>query len=150
MPQSLSEIIVQIVFSTKDRHPYLHDKPLGDMHKYLATVVRNSGCECYRVGGVADHVHIAVRLSRTITVASLIEGIKSPSSKWIKTQGSEFRDFAWQSGYGAFSVGYDGLDSLISYIDNQEEHHRTKTFQEEYLELLKRYGVKYDLRYLWE
>ena len=120
------------------------------MHKYLATVVRNCGCECYRVGGVADHVHIAVRLSRTITVASLIEGIKSPSSKWIKTQGSEFRDVAWQSGYGAFSVGYDGLDSLISYIDNQEEHHRTKTFQEEYLELLKRYGVKYDLRYLWE
>jgi len=150
MPQSLSDILLHVVFSTKDRVPFLTDEAIGPMHAYLATVARNAKCDCYRVGGVADHVHLAVRLPRTITVAQLIEELKTPSSKWVKSEYPRLRDFSWQRGYGAFSIGRSDLDSLISYIDHQEEHHRKKTFQEEYLELLKELGVPYDVNYLWD
>jgi len=150
MPQSLSLVICQVVFSTKDRVPYLTEDVLPSVHSYLATVARESGCECYRVGGVADHVHLAVRLSRTGAIAGLVENLKTSSSKWIKTQSPRLREFTWQRGYGAFSIGYRDLDSLISYIDRQAEHHKTMTFKEEYLALLDELGMKYDLQYLWD
>jgi len=102
------------------------------LHAYLATVARNVDCECFRVGGVADHVHLAVRLSRTITMAQLIEELKTSSSKWLKTQSPALAAFAWQRGYDAFSIGPSDLNALLHYIDNQEEHHRTRTFQDEY------------------
>jgi len=120
------------------------------LHAYLATVARNADCECYRVGGVADHVHIAVRLSRTITVATLVEKLKTSSSKWLKTQSPDLAGFSWQRGYGAFSVGLANLDDLRRYIDNQEEHHRVRTFQEEYRSLLTKYGIVYEERYVWD
>ena len=120
------------------------------LHAYLATVARNADCECYRVGGVADHVHIAVRLSRTITVATLVEKLKTSSSKWLKTQSPDLAGFSWQRGYGAFSVGPANLDDLRRYIDNQEEHHRVRTFQEEYRSLLTKYGIVYEERYVWD
>src|SRR5205823_3407693 len=97
------------------------------MHAYLATIVRDHDCEAYRVGGIADHVHLAIRLGRTITQADLIEVIKTSSSSWIKKQENSYHSFFWQRGYGALSVGYSQLESLIHYIDTQEEHHRTKT-----------------------
>jgi len=150
MPQSLSFLLVHIVFSTKDRVPCLGPSVRPDLQAYLATVIRNAGCECYRVGGVSDHVHLAVRLSRTITVAQLLEQSKTSSSTWLKTQASELSQFAWQNGYGAFSVGPTDLEALRHYIDNQEEHHRTRTFQEEYRAFLKRYGVEFDERYVWD
>ena len=118
------------------------------LHAYLATVARNVDCECFRVGGVADHVHLAVRLSRTITMAQLIEELKTSSSKWLKTQSPALAAFAWQRGYGAFSVGPSDLNALLHYIDNQEEHHRTRTFQDEYRAILKKYGIEYDGRYV--
>jgi REP element-mobilizing transposase RayT len=102
------------------------------LHAYLATVARNVDCECFRVGGVADHVHLAVRLSRTITMAQLIEELKTSSSKWLKTQSPALAALAWQRGYGAFSIGPSYLNAHLHYIDNQEEHHRTRTFQDEY------------------
>lgn len=120
------------------------------LHAYLATVARNVDCECSRVGGVADHVHLAVRLSRTITMAQLIEELKTSSSKWLKTQSPALAAFAWQRGYGAFSVGPSDLNALLHYIDNQEEHHRTRTFQDEYRAFLKKYGIEYDGRYVWD
>jgi REP element-mobilizing transposase RayT len=150
MPQSLSDILVHVIFSTKDRTPYLMDEHLPAMHAYLAKVTRSLGCDCYRVGGVADHVHLAIRLPRTLSAAKFVEEIKTPSSKWVKTEFPRLRDFAWQRGYGAFSIGRSDLDALIGYIDRQEEHHRTKTFQEEYLELLKELGLGYDPRYVWD
>jgi putative transposase len=150
MPQSLSYLLVHIVFSTKDRAPNLDASVRSALHAYLATVARNAGCECYRVGGVTDHVHLAVRISRTITIAHLIEELKTSSSKWLKTQSSALAHFAWQSGYGAFSVGPADLEALRQYIDTQEEHHRTHTFQEEYRAFLKRYGVEFDERYVWD
>ena len=150
MPQSLSFLLVHIVFSTKDREPWLDASVRPALHAYLATVARGNECECYRVGGVADHVHLAIRLSRTITMAKLVEELKTSSSKWLKSQSPALAGFAWQRGYGAFSVGPSDLESLRRYIDQQEEHHRTKTFQEEYRAFLSKYGIDHDERYVWD
>ena len=120
------------------------------MHAYLATVCRDCGCEAYGIGGVTDHVHIAARLSRTLSQADLLEKIKKTSSAWIKTQGPDYTSFLWQGGYGAFSIGYSQLDDLVRYIDNQEGHHKTTSFQEEYRELLRKYNASFDERYVWD
>jgi REP element-mobilizing transposase RayT len=119
-------------------------------HAFLAGAVRQCDCEAYRVGGVADHVHLAVRLSRTLSVADLVKEIKTASSKWVKTQDAALHDFAWQHGYGVFSVGMSQKEPLLHYIDNQEEHHRTRTFQDEYRTFLTKYGIDYDERYVWD
>ena len=150
MPQSLSLTIIHLVFSTKDRTPFLTPAILPDLHAYLATVARHADGECYRVGGIADHVHFAVRLSRTQTIADLVSELKTSSSKWLKEKSPTLSKFAWQRGYGAFSVGPRDLDAVIAYIDGQEEHHRTKTFQEEYRNFLVKYGIEFDERYMWD
>ena len=150
MPQSLSYLLIHIIFSTKNRVPVLGPNNSSALHAYLATVTRNAGCECYRVGGVEDHVHLAIRLARTMTTANLVEELKTSSSKWLKTQSTELGDFAWQRGYGAFSVGPSDLDALRHYIDTQEAHHRTRTFQQEYRAFLAKYGIEYDERYVWD
>src|ERR1700678_4419913 len=109
MPQSLSLVIVHIIFSTKDRKPLLDLPVRHDLHAYLATVARNADCECYCAGGVADHVHLAIRLGRTVTIAKLVGELKTSSSKWLKTQSPALKGFAWQNGYGVFSVGPSDL-----------------------------------------
>jgi REP element-mobilizing transposase RayT len=147
MPQSLAFVLIHVVFSTKDRAPLLDVSFRPALYAYLATVARNAECECYRVGGVEDHVHLAVRLSRTANVAKLVEELKSSSSKWLKTQSSELSKFAWQRGYGAFSVGPAELDALIR---SQEAHHRKQSFQDELRVFLKKYGMECDERYLWD
>ena len=101
-------------------------------------------------GGTGDHVHLAVRLTYTLTLAQLVETTKTTSSKWLKTQVNELTDFAWQRGYGAFSVGPADLEALCHYIDHQEEHHRTQTLQDEYRAFLNKYGIEYDERYVWD
>jgi putative transposase len=150
MPQSLSYLLVHLVFSTQGRAAVLRAELRPRLHAYLATVARTKDCECFRAGGITDHVHLAVRISRTVTVAELVEELKTSSSKWVKTQSVELEGFAWQRGYGAFSVGPTDLEALIRYIDRQEEHHRQHTFQEEYRAFLKRYGVEFDERYVWD
>jgi putative transposase len=150
MPQSLSLVLIHVIFSTKERRALLDTDTRPKLHAYLATVARNAGCECYRAGGVADHVHLAIRLSRTLTIAYLVENLKTSSSKWLKTQSSDLAAFSWQRGYGCFSVGPTDLDSLCAYIDRQEEHHRTRTFQEEFRMFLEKYGVEYDEAYVWD
>lgn len=138
MPQSLANVVVHLVFSTKDRLtkdrlPLIGPAHRANAHAYLAALVRSAGCGCPRVGGTADHVHIAIRLSRTIAIAELVEKVKTASSKWLKTQGPELAAFAWQRGYGVFSLSPADLPALLSYIDDQQRHHRARTFQEEYL-----------------
>ena len=150
MPQSLSQVLVHIVFSTKDRRPWLDPGIRPRVHGYLATVCRDCDCEAYRVGVVADHVHMAARLARTITQAQLLEKIKKTSSVWIKNQSAAYTGFFWQNGYGNFSIGWSQLEELERYIDHQEEHHRTQTFQEEYRNLLRKYHVEFDERYVWD
>ena len=150
MAQSLSKVIVHIIFSTKDREPWLGSEVRPRMHAYLATVCRDIGAELVRVGGVADHVHIVTLLPRTVSQAQLIEEIKKASSKWIKAVDARYRGFFWQRGYGAFSVSPSQLDSVVQYVEAQQEHHRTRTFQEEYRELLRRHGVDFDEQYVWD
>lgn len=150
MPQSLSLVIVHLIFSTKDRQPLIDASTRPKLHAYLATIARDAGCEGYRVGGVADHVHLAFRLSRTITIADLVEKLKTSSSKWMKPQSPELASFAWQRGYACFSVGPSDLEALKAYIDEQEDHHRTRTFQEEFRMFLKKYGVEYNEAYVWD
>ena len=150
MPQSLSKVIVHIIFSSKDREPWLGSDIRPRMHAYLATICRDLGAELVRVGGVADHVHIVTTLPRTVSQAQLIGEIKKASSKWIKTLDARYRGFFWQRGYGAFSVSPSQLDTVVQYVEAQPEHHRTHTFQEEYRELLRRHGVDFDERYVWD
>ena len=117
-------------------------------HAYLAEVLKNLKCPALIVGGVADHVHILSQLAKTQSIASVIEHAKTSSSKWLKTQG--FPNFAWQRGYGGFSVSQSNIASVISYIENQEEHHRTMTFEDEFRLFLNRYRVAFDERYVWD
>jgi REP element-mobilizing transposase RayT len=120
------------------------------MHAYLATICRDVGAELVHVGGVSDHVHILTTLPRTLSQAQLIEQIKKASSKWIKALDTRYRGFSWQSGYGAFSVSPSQLEAVLEYVNKQQEHHRTRTFQEEYRELLRRHGIDFDERYVWD
>jgi len=150
MPQSLSKVIFHIIFSTKDRQPLLDSNVRPRMHGYAATICRDLGAELVHVGGMADHVHIVITLPRTLSQAQLIEQIKKTSSKWIKTLDTRYRGFSWQRGYGAFSVSSSQLEAVLQYIKGQPEHHRTRTFQEEYRELLCKHGVDFDERYVWD
>jgi REP element-mobilizing transposase RayT len=149
MPQSLSKVILHIIFSTKDREPWFDSDVQPRIHAYLATICRDLGAELVHVGGVADHVHILTALPRTLSQAELIEQIKKASSRWIKTLHARYRGFFWQRGYGAFSVSPSQVDSVLKYIRTQQEHHRTRTFQEEYRALLRKHCVDFDERYVW-
>jgi putative transposase len=150
MPQSLSKVILHIVFSTKNREPWLDRDVRPRMHAYLATICRELGAEFVRIGGVADHVHIVTTLPRTVSQAEFIERIKKTSSKWIKALDARYRGFFWQSGYGAFSVSPSRLDAVLQHVEAQTEHPRTRTFQQEYRELLRKHGVEFDERYVWD
>jgi putative transposase len=150
MPQSLSNVILHIIFGTKDREPWLYPDVRPRIRAYLATVCRDLGAKLVRIGGVADHVHIVTTLSRTVSQAQLVEQIKKASSKWIKTIDARYRGFFWQRGYGVFSVSANQVEEVLQYVDRQQEHHRSCTFQEEYRELLGRYWVDFDERYIWD
>lgn len=123
-----SDIGSDTSFARQRRKPYQPGATPQDLEPRIA---RNAGCDCYRAGGVADHVHLAVRLLRTSTIAYLVQELKTKSSKWLKTQSPLLADFAWERGNGAFSVGPADLGALQAYIEAQEEHHRTRSFQEE-------------------
>ncbi len=120
------------------------------MHSYLATICRDLGAELVQVGGVSDHVHIVTALPRTLSQARIVEQLKTASSKWIKALDARYRNFFWQRGYAAFSVSPSQLDAILKYIEGQQEHHRTRTFQEEYRALLRRHGIDFDERYVWD
>ena len=150
MSQSLSKILLHLVFSTKNRERWLDAKIRTDLHAYLAGACRAVGSDAYRAGGTDDHVHIACSLPRTLTVSKLLEEIKKSSSSWMKKQGQAYGGFFWQAGYGAFSLGQSQMSAVLRYIDGQEQHHRTQTFKEEFREFLEKYGVEYDEKYVWD
>ena len=151
MSQSLTQIYLHIVFSTKDRKPFLTDKEFrGRTHAYLTGICGNVGCPSLIVGGVEDHVHILCRFGKTIEVATLIRELKRDSSKWVKVEQPHLADFHWQSGYGAFSISPSHVEGLTHYIRNQEAHHRQESFQGEFRRLCQKYGVEIDERYVWD
>ena len=150
MPQSLSRLIVHIVFSTKGRVPVLHESIRGELYAYPAGVLRDLKCPAIKIGGTADHIHVLCLLSKNLSLAKLVEEFKSGSSRWLKTKGPEFEVFHRQSGYGGFSVSESGIDAASQYIERQEEHHHKMSFQDEYRKLLEKYRVKYDERFVWD
>jgi REP element-mobilizing transposase RayT len=149
MSQSLSNILVHIIFSTKLSKPYIAQAIKKELYRYMASILKDCECSPIIIGGIEDHVHVLCKVSKTRSISSVVENVKKKSSKWIKTRGIEYNDFYWQNGYGAFSIGKSQVNTLKEYIQNQEEHHRKKSFKDEFLEILNRYGVKYDERYLW-
>ena len=150
MPQSLSNIYIHLIFSTKDRKPFLTDDVRPDLHSYFAQVGKTLECPILLVNSVEDHVHILHRLARTVCPAKAVEEFKKSTSKWLKTQSRDLAQFSWQSGYGAFSVSESSVESVTTYIQNQREHHRTKTFKEEFREFLERNKIPYDEKYFWD
>jgi REP element-mobilizing transposase RayT len=151
MPQSLAKILVHTVFSTKERRPFLRDKALGgELHRYLGGVLGQLDCQPIIVGGTEDHVHFLCALSRTRDAATMVKEAKRGSSLWLKTKGPGLEDFAWQNGYGIFSIGFSQIEAVRNYIAKQEEHHRKMSFQDELRELLRRYAVEFDERYVWD
>ena len=149
MPQSLSTILVHLIFSTKHRDPLIPPVIRPRLHGYIVGILDNLKSPSLQTGGVADHVHILCALSRTISPADLLEEVKKSSSKWMKAEGG-VAGFSWQAGYGAFSIGESQADSVIRYIQDQEEHHRKISFQDEFRKFLERYKVAYDERYVWD
>ena len=151
MPQSLAKILVHVVFSTKERRPFLRELPLRErLHQYLGGILTNLDCQPLIVGGVADHVHLLAALSRTLQVADMVKELKRSSSLWLKERDATLRDFAWQSGYGIFSIGYSQLEEVRRYIAQQETHHQKLTFEDEFRLFLKRYELAFDERYVWD
>jgi len=151
MPQSLANVVLHVIFSTKNRRPFLRTPHVRDvMIGYLVGTLRNLKCPSVTVGVVEDHVHILCNLSRTLSIAQLVEQVKTSSSARIKEQGPAWSDFHWQNGYGAFSVSQSNVGEVRQYVENREEHHRTRTFQEEFRLFLKRHGLEFDELYVWD
>ena len=151
MPQSLAKILVHTVFSTKERRPFLRDVSVREeLHRYLGGILNQLECQPIIVGGVEDHVHLLACLSRTCPVAEMVKELKRGSSLWIKQRDCALGDFAWQAGYGVFSIGFSQIEATRRYVAEQERHHRKCTFQDELRRLLERYQVAYDERYVWD
>lgn len=151
MPQSLARVLLHIVFSTKGRAALLKDPELrSELYKYQGGILNKLGCIPILINGVDDHVHLLCALSRTISMAELIEKLKSASTSWVKKQGALHERFAWQSGYGVFSVSESMLPVVKKYVENQEEHHKRMSFQEEFRAICEKHGIKIDERYVWD
>jgi putative transposase len=150
MAQSLADIILHIVFSTKDRQPWILPEIEEELFQYICGTSRELKSPVIKINGVEDHLHILLHLGKTITVSDLISKLKSSSSQWIKTKHEKHRHFCWQNGFGAFSVSRPIIDGAIKYISNQKEHHKTISFKEELLAMLGRAQIEYDEKYLWD
>lgn len=150
MPQSLSKVYVHVTFITKHRQALIDGNIQSSLFEYLGGTCKGLECNPVMVGGHQNHVHILCLLSRKITQMKLLEEVKKESSKWIKTKGEAYSNFYWQDGYGIFSVNPSEIEVVVKYIDNQEEHHRKRTFQEEFRSLLEKYKIEYDERYVWD
>jgi REP element-mobilizing transposase RayT len=148
MPQSLAQVVVHLVFSTKHREPFIRPECRDRTFRYLAGALNELDCPVVLVGGMPDHVHLLFALSRTLAMSKVVEEVKKGSSKWAKEH--VHPAFYWQSGYGIFAVSAENVPAVREYVATQEEHHRTHTFQEEYRELLRRNGKEWDERYVWD
>jgi putative transposase len=151
MPQSLSAVYIHLVFSTKERRPFLRDKPTRNgLHSYLGGVSKQLDCPPLLVGGVEDHIHLLARFGRTIMQAEWVKELKRVSNLWLKERGRDYADFEWQGGYADFSVSKSNLDQVKQYIAGQEEHHRKVGFQDELRALLRKHEMEWDEKYVWD
>lgn len=149
MAQSLSQLYVHIVFHIKTTSPIILQETNGELYAYIGGVINNLECRPIKIGGYSDHLHILCTLSKNISLAKLVEEIKRNSSRWIKTKSPHYRNFAWQNGYGGFSVSPIHCDNLKHYIEHQFEHHSNIKFEDEYAQLLRKYDVEYNPKYIF-
>jgi REP element-mobilizing transposase RayT len=150
MPQSLAVLHVHLIFSTKDRAPFLLEGIRGDLHAYLSGILEEIGCHVVLVNSMEDHVHVLFNLGRTVAISQAVEALKTGSSKWLKPRDPKLARFAWQAGYAAFAVSESNLAAVREYISNQAEHHRKKSFQDEIRAFLDRHRVTYEEKYVWD
>lgn len=152
MSQSLAKVYVHIIFSTKNRTPWLKDADLrSELFAYMATVLKNDvDSPALIINGVEDHIHALCRLSRKFAIMDVLKAAKTETSKWIKTKGPGLKAFAWQGGYGIFSVSQSNVEEVKRYIEKQEEHHEKMSFKDEFREICRRHGVEIDERYVWD
>ena len=149
MANTYTSLLYHIVFSTKNRQPWLTLEIEGRVWAYIGGIARKHKMTALQVGGVEDHIHALVIAPPTIAPCQIAQVLKGESSKWIHDEFPLLRRFGWQDGYGAFTVSKSNIPEVIKYIQNQREHHRQKTFQEEYLDLLRKHEIEYDERFLW-
>jgi REP element-mobilizing transposase RayT len=150
MANTHTSVNIHYVFSTKNRAPLIAGNFKDRLWAFMGGIARENRMKALCVGGIADHVHLLVSVPTTLSISKGIQLIKGGSSTWVHETFPEMQNFAWQEGYGAFSVGVSHLDETIAYIKNQEEHHRHKSFQGEYLAFLKKHGIEYDEKHLWD
>ncbi len=148
MAQTVTNLLTHIIFSTKDRMPLVFPEFRPNLHAYLGGIIRELGGRARMINGTADHVHVLAGLPPTLAIAEVLRVVKTNSSRWVREE--KTRRFGWQAGYGAFSVSESKAAEVIRYIANQEQHHRKRTFQEEFLAFLKEHNIDYDERYIWE
>jgi REP element-mobilizing transposase RayT len=149
MAQTLTRILVHVIFSTKDRACLIKPAVEPDLHAYMGGICRGNGSPLLCVDGVEDHVHLLVSLSKTLALSDLIMQVKRDSSSWVKERFAAFSSFGWQDGYAAFSIGKSQVERVRAYIASQKEHHGRVSFQDELRRFLEAFGVEYDERYIW-
>ena len=149
MSQSLCKLYVHLIFHIKTTSPQIRDEDLERVHSYICSVVNAAGCTEIRAGGTGDHVHILFLLPKDTALTYVVEEVKRNSSRWIKSVSPCYKMFAWQSGYGAFSVSQSVVDKTMQYIGRQREHHKRHSFADEYMDFLKLYNIDYDERYVF-
>jgi REP element-mobilizing transposase RayT len=149
MPQSFASVYLHIVYSTKKREPFITTELRTKLYAYLRTTAQGTGTKLLDIGGMPDHVHLLLSFGREVTIAEAVKTIKGASSRWVHDKFPHL-PFEWQAGYGSFSVGFPELPALRVYIANQETHHTSVTFQDEYRELLSRHGLEWDEKYVWD
>ena len=150
MGQSFTCLHCHLVFSTKSRLPQITPDFRQRLYDYIGGIIKGEKGRLVAAGGTVDHIHLLVSLHQQTAVADILRDIKANSSKWVHEAFADKSTFAWQSGYGAFSVSCSNLEQVVDYIQRQEAHHRTLSFQEEFIAFLDRHGVAYDERYVWE
>jgi len=150
MGQSLVQIYVHLTFGTKCQKAWIDPTISLELFPYMASILKSIECPVLAINGSDDHVHILCKLSKKIALSTVVEKVKSNSSGWIKRKDRKYKEFYWQKGYGAFSIGQSGVKDLTRYIAIQRDHHKVKTFREEYLQFLRAYKLTYDEKYLWD
>ncbi|MGO9326311.1 MAG: IS200/IS605 family transposase [Terracidiphilus sp.] len=150
MAHTYTGLLIHIIFSTSGRAPLLTDAIRLDVHAYLGGILRELDAIPVAIGGTTDHVHLLTRLPANLALADYLRIVKTNSSRWVKERWPQQRKFAWQGGYGAFSVSESRRAAVIRYIRDQAQHHRRISFQDEFLALLKNHRVEFDERYIWQ
>ena len=150
MGHTFSNILVHAIFGTKGRLPTIHERFRARLYEYMSGIARQEFGQALRIGGTEDHLHALLLLRADVSIADAMRKWKSLSSGWVHKTFPQTTDFAWQSGYGAFSVSESQKDGVIGYIERQASHHRKVTFEEEFLRFLDRHGIEYDPRHVWD